>query len=65
MKDRSLERDDMIGKHKRAFLYQGTPDYTRIVQDEVSGENIKRLPDIRDDVGQVLLLSMTLSRLDS
>lgn len=55
----------MIGKHKRAFLYQGTPDYTRIVQDEVSGENIKRLPDIRDDVGQVLLLSMTLSRLDS
>ena len=49
-----------FGKHERAFLYQGTPDHTRIIREEVSGEKIERLPNIRDDGGQALLIGMKL-----
>lgn len=45
-----------FGKHERAFLYQGAPDYPQIISEEVSGEKIERLPNIRDDRGKPLLI---------
>lgn len=47
-----------FGKHQRAFLYQGRPDFASIIPQEVSGENIERLPNIRDERGQTLLIGM-------
>lgn len=49
-----------FGKHERAFLYQGAPDYSSIIPMEVSGEKIERLPNIRDDRGQMLLIGMNI-----
>lgn len=49
-----------FGKHERAFLYQGAPDYSIIIPTEVSGEKIERLPNIRDERGQMLLIGRNL-----
>lgn len=48
-----------FGKHECAFIYNSAPDYDLIISEEISGEKIDRLPDIRDDKGQVLLISMS------
>lgn len=55
-----------FGKHECAFIYNCTPDYSLIISEEMSGGKIDRLPDIRDDKGQVLLIStfsLTISNL--
>ena len=49
-----------FGKHDRAFLYQGAPDYSIIIPTEVSGEKIERLPNIRDEIGRMLLIGRDL-----
>lgn len=46
------------GKHKCVFIYNCIPDYGLIISEEISGEKIVRLPNIRDEKGQVLLISM-------
>ncbi|KAJ6102608.1 hypothetical protein N7486_005035 [Penicillium sp. IBT 16267x] len=48
-----------FGKHGRAFLFEGTPDYSQIIADEVSGKRIERLPNIQDDRGKALLIAST------
>lgn len=48
-----------FGEHKRAFLYQGVPDYENIVSLEASGDKIERLPMIRDEHGQMLVMGKT------
>lgn len=50
-----------FGKHERAFLYQGVPDYEKIISLEASGDKIGRLPMIRDEQGQMLVMSKTSS----
>jgi len=45
-----------FGKHKRAFLYRGVPDYSNIISLEASGEQIERLPNIRDERGRMLVM---------
>ncbi|KAJ5642331.1 hypothetical protein N7490_006331 [Penicillium lividum] len=49
-----------FGKHGRAFLFEGTPDYPQIIADEVSGKRIERLPNIQDDRGEALLIGNVL-----
>lgn len=48
-----------FGKHERAFLHQGIPDYQNIMSMEVSGDQIERLPNIRDEHGRMLVLGET------
>lgn len=50
-----------FGKHERAFLYQGIPDYQNIVSSEASGDQIKRLLNIRDEHGRMLVIGKTSS----
>ena len=45
-----------FGEHKRAFLYQGTPDYRHIISLEASGDLVERLPNIRDEPGKTLVM---------
>lgn len=45
-----------FGKHERAALYQGAPDYATVVSTELSREKIEKFSPIRDDHGQVLLI---------
>lgn len=45
-----------IGKHERACFYQGVPDYNNIVSLEASGDQIERLPNIRDEQGRILMM---------
>lgn len=57
-----MEKDQLVqsrlpfGKHERAFLYQGTPDYRNIISSEASGDLIERLPNIRDKRGETLVM---------
>ncbi|EAA64355.1 hypothetical protein AN9023.2 [Aspergillus nidulans FGSC A4] len=46
----------LFGKHERATLYQGAPDYATVVSTELSREKIEKLSPIRDNQGQVLLI---------
>ncbi|CEO59625.1 hypothetical protein PMG11_04294 [Penicillium brasilianum] len=48
-----------VGKHDRACFYQGMPDYHHIVSLEASGSQIERLPNIRDERGQTLVMVST------
>jgi hypothetical protein len=55
--ERGLKRDQQqLGKHKRACLYQGVPHYESLIALESSGELIERLPNIRDEQGQLQVL---------
>ena len=57
MGKRSVAQDGLpFGKHKRAFLYRGVPDYSNLISLEASGEQIERLPNIHDDRGQMLVM---------
>ncbi|BAE66179.1 unnamed protein product [Aspergillus oryzae RIB40] len=52
-----LERNKVpFGQHKRVFLYQGVPDYRNVISLEASGEQIERLPNIRDEQGRTLVM---------
>ncbi|KAF7712893.1 Cell surface metalloreductase [Penicillium ucsense] len=52
-----------FGKHERACFYQGVPDYPSIVSLEASGSQIERLPNIRDERGQTLVMASTSNHL--
>jgi hypothetical protein len=58
-----LSREKLqFGKHERAFLYKGIPDYKNTISLEASGEKIERLPNIHDERGQTLVMgNFTLS----
>lgn len=45
-----------FGKHKRAFLYNGVPDYSKIISLEAAGDQIERHPNIRNEHGQMLVM---------
>ncbi|KAJ5987708.1 hypothetical protein N7481_002918 [Penicillium waksmanii] len=46
-----------IGKYERACFYQGAPNNNNIVSLEASGDQIKRLPSIRDKQGRTLVMA--------
>ncbi|KAJ5737271.1 uncharacterized protein N7483_002503 [Penicillium malachiteum] len=56
-------RDIPFGRHERAFLYQGVPDYSSIISGEVSGENIDKTSRIRDTQGKLLIMGQVRDRL--
>ncbi|THC89974.1 hypothetical protein EYZ11_010563 [Aspergillus tanneri] len=61
----NLLKDDIMdeGYHKRACLYQGVPDYQNIISLEASGDQIERLPNIRDEQGRTLVMVSAMDEL--
>ncbi|THC89316.1 hypothetical protein EYZ11_011243 [Aspergillus tanneri] len=56
-----LEQNKLpFGQHKRVSLYQGTPDCGSIISLEASGDQIERLPNIRDEQGRTLVMGKVL-----
>lgn len=55
--DTATREEKLFGTHERAFFYQGQPDYSSIVSAELSGQTIEKSSSIRDDQGQMLLMS--------
>ncbi|EDN08845.1 predicted protein [Histoplasma mississippiense (nom. inval.)] len=49
-----------FGGHERAFVYGGSADLQDILQTEVSGERIKRLTDVQEERGDVLVMGKDL-----
>ncbi|OJD20255.1 hypothetical protein ACJ73_08414 [Blastomyces percursus] len=45
-----------FGRHERAVLHKGVPDYSNIISSEASGHRIERLPEICDEHGQMLVM---------
>ncbi|RDH30835.1 hypothetical protein BDQ94DRAFT_161035 [Aspergillus welwitschiae] len=52
-----------FGEHERVCLYQGMPDYRGIISLEASGDQIERLPNIRDEQGRTLVMVSTTDEL--
>ncbi|CAG8236827.1 unnamed protein product [Penicillium olsonii] len=46
----------LFGRHDRAFLYQGLPDYRSIIDSEASGEAISKFSTVRDEHGKTLAM---------
>ncbi|KAJ5646729.1 hypothetical protein N7490_003101 [Penicillium lividum] len=51
-----IEHGKPFGQHRRATVFNGTPDYEKIIAQEASGRNIKRLANTHEDRGEVLVL---------
>ncbi|KAH2362573.1 hypothetical protein KXV98_004922 [Aspergillus fumigatus] len=59
-----LERNKLpFGQHERVCLYRSEPDYDSIISLEASGDQIERLPNIRDEHGRTLVLVTTADKL--
>ena len=56
--DHRMEMDNgkPFGKHHRATVYGGTPNYEQIVSAEVSGDYIARLPSTHEEKGKLLVM---------
>lgn len=52
-----LDNEKPFGKHHRATVYGGTPDYEQIISAEVSGDYIARLPNTHEEKGKLLVMS--------
>lgn len=51
-----LDNEKPFGKHHRATVYGGTPDYEHIISAEVSGGYIARLPNTHEEKGKLLVM---------
>lgn len=47
-----------FGHHDRAVVYNGHADYDQILQAEMSGELIERLPNAKKEKGESLVMGM-------
>ena len=56
-----IEHGRPFGQHRRATLFNGKPRYEEIVSEEASGRNIKRLPNIHEDRGKVLVMGKSIT----
>ncbi|KAH3043573.1 hypothetical protein KXV27_005650 [Aspergillus fumigatus] len=55
-----LEQNKLpFGQHERVCLYRSVPDYDSIISLEASGDQIERLPNIRDEHGRTLVMVST------
>lgn len=45
-----------FGGHKRAIICKGSADIQSILQAEIAGECIERLPDVQEERGEVLVM---------
>ena len=52
-----MDNGKPFGKHHRATVYGGTPNYEQIVSAEVSGDYIARLPSTHEEKGKLLVMS--------
>jgi len=48
-----------FGKHNRAFLYKGKPNYDQIISAEASGDYIERVSNTQEEIGDMLVLGET------
>lgn len=56
-----LEQNKLpFGQHERVYLYRSVPDYDSIISLKASGDQIERLPNIRDEHGQTLVMGKVL-----
>jgi hypothetical protein len=58
IKDKMQFRD-----HKHAVLYKGDANFLDIIQVEVSGDNIERLPGTWEEQGKLLVIGQSCSNL--
>lgn len=49
-----------FGQHEQVYLYRSMPDYDSIISLKASGDQIKRLPNIRDEHGRTLVMGKVL-----
>ncbi|KAI1955084.1 hypothetical protein LOZ58_006869 [Ophidiomyces ophidiicola] len=47
----------LFGNHERAVIYSGPANFRRIIQEEVSGQYILRLPGVEDERGDMLVIA--------
>ncbi|KAL1983541.1 hypothetical protein VTN96DRAFT_10280 [Rasamsonia emersonii] len=55
----TVEDEKPFGKHDRAFVYKGVPDYQEVISAEVSGDYISELLAIEDINGRINQLTQT------
>ncbi|EAL91125.1 ferric reductase family protein [Aspergillus fumigatus Af293] len=59
-----LEQNKLpFGQHKRVCLYRSIPDYDSIISLEASGDQVERLPNIREERGRTLVMVSTADEL--
>jgi hypothetical protein len=46
----------LLGDHKRAVIYKGSADIQKILQAEIASEYIKRLREVQEEHGEVLVM---------
>jgi hypothetical protein len=51
-----IEHGKPFGQHRRAIMFNGRPHYEEIIAEEASGRNIKRLANMHQDRGEVLVI---------
>jgi hypothetical protein len=49
-----------FGEHNRAVVYNGTPDYEKIMSAEASGDYVARIPNSEEERGKMLVLGKSL-----
>lgn len=52
-----LDNEKPFGKHHRATVYSGSPNYEDIVSANVSGDYITSLPNTHEKKGKLLVMS--------
>ncbi|KAK9607398.1 hypothetical protein V6Z93_000945 [Aspergillus fumigatus] len=59
-----LEQNKLpFGQHERVCLYRSVPDYDNIISLEASGDQVERLPNIREERGRTLVMVSTADEL--
>lgn len=51
----------LFNKHKRIFLYNEVPDYSKIISLETAGDQIEKHSNIRNEHDQMLVMSKTVA----
>ncbi|KAL2369463.1 hypothetical protein RJZ57_006130 [Blastomyces gilchristii] len=50
-----------LENHEHALVYKGLADYRNIIQTEVSGDHIERVPNGEEDCGELLMMSESIT----
>lgn len=54
-----IENGKPFGEHHRATVFNGKPNYKKVISAEASGRHIKRLPNTHEDRGETLVMGKT------
>ena len=56
-----IEHGKPFGQYRRATVFNRKPRYNKIISEEASGRNIKRLPNTYEDRGKVLVIGKSIT----